>query len=216
MDRIGRAVAATLVVGLAVLVVALIVTLSHVSTRRAGTNGIQVANVLGVTPGGGTFCQPRELIPAGTGATRLSLKAVGGPGTSVGVDVTRGHATLAGGTRRAGWTGESVTVPLRAATTRDVFGSVCITLGAHARTALGGQKTAPRFAAASGNVKLAGRLRIEYLRPGRASWWAFASTVGHRIGLGRAPAGPWAALLALTFMLTAIALGSWRLVHKEP
>jgi hypothetical protein len=214
VDQTGRAIAATLAVGLAMLVVALIVTLSHASARRMGTNRMIVEKVL-IVGSNGTLCQAREIVPAGTGALRLSIKpVVAGGGPTIMAEVMRGHTAVARGTAKPGWTGEHVVVPLPTPLRSDVTGSICITLGRR-KVALGGQKTRAAVAARSGTQSLGGRLRIDYLRSTHESWWSFASTVGFHMGLGRAPGGAWAALLALTSMLVAIALGSWQLVRRD-
>jgi hypothetical protein len=216
VDQTTRVVAATLAVGLAVLAAALVVTLSHASTRRTGTNRMTVDTVLLVTKGGGTLCQPDEVVPAGTGALGLSIKpAVAHASPSVAVDLMRGRTTVAHGTRGPGWSGEQVIVPLRSRLRQDLSGSICITLGPQ-QVALGGAKTKRAFTATSGTTHLSGRLRVDYLpHAGRTSWWSTATTVARRIGLGHAPAGAWGALLILACMLTAIVLSSWQLVRRD-
>jgi len=211
----GRAIAATLAIGLVALAAGLALTLSHSAVRRTGTDGALVSTVLLVTGGNGTVCQPQELAPAGTGAIGLSLKAVGGPGPHVAVDLARGHAVAAHGVRAAGWRGEHVVVPLRRELRRDVQGSVCVTLGPHATTVLGGERTPRKLAATTGDHPLPGRLRIEYLRPRPQSWWSFAGTIVHRIGVGRGPSGPWAGLLAIAFAFIAIGLSAWQLTQRS-
>lgn len=215
MDQTGRVVAATLAVGLAAFGVALIVTLAHASERRAGSNRMIVERVL-IVGSNGTLCQPREVVPAGTGALRLSIKpVVANASPSIEAEVLRGGRTVvARGTAKPGWTGEHVDVPLRAPLRSDVAGSVCITLGRQT-VALGGEQTHADVAARSGRKSLPGRLRVDYLLPGRPSWWAFASTAADHIGVGRAPGGTWPGLLALLSMLAAIALGSWQLVRRD-
>ena len=215
VEHRGRLFAATLAAGLTLLAIGLVATLSRTDARRTGTDGTDVAEALAVTSSSGTFCQPRELVPAGTGAVRVSLKAASRRSSTVKVAVMRGGTAVARGARTSRWTGERIVVPLRSVLHEDVFGRVCITLGGHAPIALGGQATDPRFAARTGTQALAGRLRIDYLRPGRESWWSFASTVAHRMGIGRAPTGVPVALLAALLLLTSIALGVWQLAKRE-
>ena len=61
---------------------------------------------------------------------------------------------------------------------------------------------------------LSGRLRVEYLRPGAASWWSLAPEVARRMGLGRAPSGTWIALLVLVLM-ASIAAACARVILRE-
>jgi hypothetical protein len=55
---------------------------------------------------------------------------------------------------------------------------------------------------------------MEYLRPGRKSWWSLASSVAHHMGLGHAASGTWIVFLVLALMLTVVILAS-RLALRE-
>ena len=212
----GRLFAATLAIGLTLLAVGLVATLSHAAPRRTGTNGIATAEVFGSTKGGGTLCQRYEQIPAGTGAIRISLFGVGGRAPAVAVAVADGSRSVARGRRAASRLApqQLVVVPLHPVVAHDAGGRVCVTLGTGGRLGIVGQATAPKFAARSGREPLVGRLQIEYLRPGHESWWAFASTVAHRIEIGHPLAGSSAAFLIVIFTLTAIVLSSWQLARR--
>ncbi|HYV16728.1 MAG TPA: hypothetical protein VE972_11990 [Conexibacter sp.] len=214
MEDRRRVLAATLAIGLTLLALGLVVTLSQTAARRTGTDGTSVTEALAVTSSDGTFCQPRELVPAGTGAVRLSLKATTRRSSTVAVAVMRGRTTLARGARTSRWSGEQLDVPLRSTLHADVVGRICVTLGGHAPIALGGMPTGTKVAARTGRQALSGRLRIEYLRPGRESWWSLASTVAHRITIGHPLPGSPAALLAVLLTLASILVGSWQLVRR--
>src|SRR5262249_13894834 len=58
-----------------------------------------------------------------------------------------------------------------------------------------------------------GRFRIEYLRPAHGSWWARASSVAHRMGLGHAPSGTWIVFGEIALMIAITVLAS-RLVLR--
>ena len=215
MPHARRVVVITLAIGLVVLLTALVVTLSHAAVRRTGSNYIRAVQSLGVTSGGGTFCQPDELAPEDTGAVRLSLNTGRGHGATVAVALHRAGELVARGRAPAGWQGDTVTVPLRPVLTHDVHGRLCVTLGKGAPMQLLGQQAERRVAARSGGSSLRGRLRVVYLRPHPESWWAFAPTVVDRMGLGHALHGSIVAILAFLLVLAAGALGTWQLVRAS-
>ena len=207
-----RRVAVTLAVGLIVLAVGLVATLSRAAPRRTGTNDVTTDAVFGVTHGGDTLCQPHELIPAGTGAIRISLSGTGGRIPTAGVVLADGSRTIASGGNPATHGSGALVVPLHPVVRHDAQGRVCIRLGSGGRLTIRGHVTASPFAARSGRKPLPGLLRFEYLRPGRESWWSFASTVAHRMGIGHAIGGASVALLALLLVVGSIGLGAWQLV----
>ena len=71
------------------------------------------------------------------------------------------------------------------------------------------QMTAP-----NGAIRYTQGFRIEYLRAGRSSWWSLASSVAHRMGLGRAASGTWIVFLVIALMILVATLAS-RLVLRE-
>jgi len=78
-----------------------------------------------------------------------------------------------------------------------------------------GVKTGPKLAARdAAHQPVAGRMIIEYLRPGDRSWWSLAQSVARRMGLGHAGAGTWIALLATAAMATLAAVMSWLLLRE--
>jgi 4-amino-4-deoxy-L-arabinose transferase-like glycosyltransferase len=203
-------IAATLAVGLALIAIALFATLSRTAPRRTGTNDVTADAVFGVTHGSSTICQPHELIPAGTGAIRVSLAGDGGA-PAAGVVVTAGARTVARGHAPATAGAGSLTVPLQSVVRQDAEGRVCVQLGS-GRLTVRGHVTSSPFGASRGSTRLAGRLRFDYLRPGRKSGWALASTVFDRMGIAHALGGSAAPWLALLLVLGAIALGAWQLL----
>ena len=130
--------------------------------------------------------------------------------------VADGSRSVAHGRHAAGRLAarQFVVVPLHPVVARDAEGRVCVTLGTGGRLGIVGQATASKYAARSGREPLVGRLQIEYFRPGHESWWAFASTVAHRIEIGHPLAGSSAAYLIVLLTLASIVLGSWQLARR--
>ncbi len=93
---------------------------------------------------------------------------------------------------------------------------ICFKLGPSVETVqLGGSRTsAARAARGLTGQPLSGRFTIEYMSAGVSTWWSLARTVARHMGLGRAPAGSWVALLVLLAMVAAVTSGSWLLLRE--
>jgi hypothetical protein len=60
----------------------------------------------------------------------------------------------------------------------------------------------------------AGTTRFEYVRS-EESWWAIASTIAHRMGVGKAGwIGTWTVWLVILLVVAAITLAAWSLVRR--
>ena len=208
--RVSLALAA----GLVLTAVAMAVTLSGSPTTLAGTNSVPFEGEVANTNGDASACQAGETLPAGTSAIRLSLEAVIAP--SVSVQAVSDGRVVARGVRGSGWTGGTVTVPVRPVVRRAVHDvTVCFKLGPTREiVTIEGQLTNPASAARGEGAALPGRMRIEYLRAGRSSWWSLALPTARRLGLGRAWAGSLVALLLATLMGALVALCSWVLLRE--
>ena len=186
---------------------------------RTGTNDALATTALGGTVGRLDVCQDAELIPAGTGAVRVWLRTTGRSGPGLALRATNGRTTIGRGRLAAGWSGETATIPLRPVARVQQPARLCVTVGASSSVTLAGEITddpdhAGPPATASGS-QLRGRLRIEYLAPGRRSWWSQTGTIARRIGFGRAPGGGGVAFVAVLLMLAAATLGLWQVVRGE-
>jgi len=159
-------------------------------------------------------CQANEVLPRETSAIRLRVFALLGP--RVTVSVLADGKVIAHGVRGSGWTGGVVTVPVRplAATRSGVELCFALFLDGDESGELVGEKTAPALAAQSPDGPLAGRVRVEDLRPGPSSWWSLAPSVARRMGLGHAWGGSWSAVLVLCLM-AGVAVLCGRLVLGE-
>jgi hypothetical protein len=205
-------VEAALAAGLALIAAAVLLTLLHVPLTAAHTDlGAKHNLVKTVKPA--AACQAEESLPAGTTAIRLSLASALGP--RVAVKVFSGTRILTQGAVPAGWSSGSVTVPVKPLAQTVTPVKVCFALASiNGVVSMQGFSTSRAVAARSEEGVLPGRMAIEYLRPGGASWLSQAESVARRLGLGRAASGTWNALLVLTLAGAFITLSSW-LVLKE-
>src|ERR1700691_1369592 len=174
-----------LAAGLTVIATAIAVTLSRSPLALAGTNSIPLQTLSGVID----TCQGGEVLPSGTTAMRIWIRADIGP--SVSVVALSGARVVTRGGHEAGWTGEVLTIPVAPVRHAVAGARVCVRVGQTVETVdlLG----APASRGAGGEPEF--RMRIEYLRPGGNSWWSLARSVAHRMGLGRAPSGTWMAFV---------------------
>jgi hypothetical protein len=203
-----------LAVGLALIAVAVAVVLSGSPQVLAGTNGVEpAAKALTSVPGSGSGCQANETLPAHTSAIRLSLEASAGP--RVAVNVRSGNTVITHGEGTQGWLGQVVTIPVKGLDRTVRHATVCFSFtGANERVSFLGVPTPKRSAARSGGRALRGPISIEYLRPGGSTWWSLALSTARRMGLGRAWAGTWVALLVAGLMAAGVALASWLAVRE--
>jgi hypothetical protein len=209
-----RSVVIALTIGLTLIGVAVIVVPMHAPLAVAGSNSIHGENYLELEERGAlSSCQPAGTLPQGTSAIRIGVEGLYfSPATTL--KVLSGSRVLREGHHGAGGpSAPNVTVPVeRLAHTVD-GARICTTVG----PAVGPIRYygTPRHSSTpSANPLQEATLRVEYLRPGVKSWWSFASSIAHHMGLGRAPGGTWIAFLAMALML-AVIVGAARLTLEE-
>lgn len=202
-----------LLAGVALIAAALAWTLSRTPAVVARSSFAYTHKAIAATTTPAGACQQSETMPRGTSAVRLGLVAVVGPRITVKVR-TSSHV-VATGTRAAGWEGGSVTVPIHPAARRTTAVTVCFALTAlNGPVQMLGIHTHHSRAIGTGGQRLPGRLHLEYLQPGQASWWSMALATARRLGLGRAASGTWNAALVVVLAMTLIALSSWLLTRE--
>jgi hypothetical protein len=160
-------------------------------------------------------CQPNELLPRETTAIRLRTWAFFGPRVTVDV-LAHGHV-IARGERGSGWTGGVVTIPVSRLPTARSGVDLCFTLFLNGDESdeLVGEPTTRALAARGPEGSLPGRVRVEYLRPSRSSWWSLAPEVARRMGLGHAGSGTWSVVLVVALMGSVAALSALAIL-REP
>jgi hypothetical protein len=189
----------TLGVGLTVGVAALAVTFSHSPISVARAN-VAEHTLLETTPAKIAACQSDEVLPGGISALRLRAYAFTGP--RVTVQLFAGGHLIAHGERGSGWTGGAVTVPVNPLPRTTSGVTLCFTFFSNGYESgqLVGEPTSGPLAARGAGGSVGGRVMVEYLQPGRSSWWSLARTVARRMGLGHAWSGSWSVLLVLALM----------------
>jgi hypothetical protein len=93
---------------------------------------------------------------------------------------------------------------------------VCFTLGPTIEAVeIDGASPSPRESATFEDGRpVGGKMRVEYLRPGRRSWLSSASSVARRVGLGRWAPGTWIVLLVICAMAVVTVGTSWLILRE--
>jgi hypothetical protein len=207
-------VKAALAAGLGVTTIAAALTLTQAPATVARSNSVPEEGVVESTAGDVSACQVDEALPPAISAIRLSLQATVGP--RVTVEVLSGDRILTRGTRGAGWTAGAVTVPVRPPLRAAADTTICYALGPTRGPVSAFGASAPVALTLHGGdgSPSAGRMKVEYLRPGSSSWWSRILSVARRMGLGHAGSGTWLAVLAAALAMTVVALASWLVVRE--
>jgi len=210
-----RSVKIALVAAMALLGIAIGLTLLRSPANVAGTNktSFQEPETIASTRHSTSYCQAGETLPRGTLAIRISLAASIGP--SVSVSVSSGGHPITGGEQESAWTGWVVTVPVKPLAHAVYGATVCVSFHPHHETvALAGRRSPATVAAREGQRPLPGRMSIEYLRQGKRSWALLAPSIVRHMGYGRALAGTAIVFVALALLVTLAALAT-RLVVTD-
>jgi hypothetical protein len=206
-------VKAVLAAALAVVAVALVLTLAHSPLKVVRGNSATAAGLV-TSSDPSQVCQTSETLPAGTTAVRLALFSVLGP--KVSVQVLSGPRVLAEGAYPPGWSSGTVTVPVKPLARTVAPVEVCFTVASvNAAVTLRGWAAHGAAAAFSGEGPLPGRMGIEFLRPGRP-WWVSVGSIVRRLGYGHALGGLWNAALAAALAAALLALTSWLVLKELP
>jgi hypothetical protein len=207
MRSTNTLVAAVVVVGLVAILAGIAIDGSGSAPRLAGSNLLPNSQFVAAVPPHGRLCQPRESLPGDTGGLRVRIGTYRRPGPALRAQVSLNGHPLTAGTLSPGWRQGDVLIPL-ARVAKPVTGvTVCISNGGAGKIVLAGTPEPPSLAARVGARPQGGLVRIEYMRPGRESWWQLFPVILHRFGLAKSHwIGGWTLLLAGFLLLAAAAI----------
>jgi hypothetical protein len=191
-----------LIVGLAVTVAAIATVLAGAPSAVLATNSVPESGPLNVTSArSARICQGGERLPAGTRAIQVSIEDFTGP--HVNVEVYSGARIVTSGVLGAGWSGRAVPIPVPRVHRAISPVEVCLESSSIGEpiTMVGSSSSKSEEAHSASGMPVGGRLRIDYLGPGRTSWLARAGSVMGHMGLGRAWNGAWIAPFVLMLAL---------------
>jgi hypothetical protein len=206
-----------LAVGLLAIAGAAAVVLLQREPRLAGTDLVTDAGFALQLGPGQQLCQGGELVPGDTGALKLAASVEGLPGPRLGASITGPGGLLSSGALGPGWHTGALRIPLARVSATVSGATVCLQNLGSSTIALGGSAPDPGFAIELAGTQVSGRVRIEYMRPGRESWLALLPTLAHRFSLAKSDlVRHWAAGAALLLMLFAVALAVGTMAKEEP
>ena len=214
---------AVLACGALVLVLVLAHVLVHGRTQIAGTD--RVPNNVFVTDlaRGQRLCQGNEIVPAGTAALRMTIGTYGKPGPPLTISITAPGGARAGesaevdrATIAPGWRQGIVILPVPRIAESYGSATVCIR-DRGVPIALAGT-TYPNeygFTDSLDGTALTSEIRIDYLLPGKPSWFSMVGSLAYRLTLGKGsyirPLG-WIAPLLLMLVVAGVLV---RLLLRE-
>jgi hypothetical protein len=201
----------TIAICLALMLIAVGVSLARSPLVRAGTDGTPLPTEIGATSVPTTICQGEETVPDGTTAIRVSLLSLLGP--RIKLIASSGGQVLTTGQIGYGWTGAVVTIPVRRVAGTHPHTKICVSLAKRQQLVnLRGVNTKFSPAVTEGKQVLPGRMRFDYLRPDSKSWLSLILPTARRIGLNIGGGGG-IVLVPLILLLSAATLTSWLLVR---
>jgi hypothetical protein len=219
----------TLAIGTALTLVVGAIVLTHSPPRvlRASANTARFS--LGVTQTELTICQGNEILPAGVTAIRVSIVAF--IGSNLQVTAFHDGRVITEGSRSPDWSGSTATIPVKAVDQATSNVKLCVAFvpnsellqifgePAGARetaVVLKGRHLTPKVPTGVPTKPLKGRLSIDYLGPGRESWFSRALSVATHMGFGHFIGGKWVALLAALLMAATGVLAVRLTLREQP
>ena len=207
----------TLAMGIALVVLAVAVTLTRAPPRVVRAVGQEQVGrgehrKLGLTTSDIAICQAEKCCRPAIGDSHL---AAGVLRARVQVVAYSGSTVLAEGRRGADWTAIGH-VPVQPLARSSTAVKLCFAIGPNSEPVAilgalrppgsGRWPTSHRLtpaAATIAGVLLGGRVGLEYLAAGRGSWWSRTPPVAWHMGLGRAISGTWIVLFVAALMAAA-------------
>lgn len=203
-------------VGLAAIVVVFAAMLQQRDERRSGSDRTPNGAFVAALGANREACQEGELLPADTAAVQVTMGTYGRPGPPVGVVFTGPHGVLTTGGLPAGWRQGVVRIPVAHVSTPTERVRVCLRNGGPGGIAIAGTLPDPGLHMIVAGQSIEGRLRFDYMRPGRESWLQLLPTLVYRSTLGKSDlVRHWAWAGALLLMLFAVGLAVRTIVREE-
>jgi hypothetical protein len=204
-------------VGLGALVVIFAGVLLQKDERRSGTNLAPFGSFVAVLGAGQSTCQEDELMPADTSAVRATIGSYGRPGPSLQISFTGpGSRPLSSGSLRAGWRQGVVEIPIRHVSATTQGAHVCLRNVGPGSIAIAGALPDPGYHMQVAANTVEGRLRYDYMRPGRESWLELLPAIVHRSTFAKSGLlRHWAWAGALVLMLLALGVAARTVVGEE-
>jgi hypothetical protein len=148
---------------------------------------------------------------------RVTIGTYGRPGPPIQLIVTGPDGrSLTSGALPSGWHEGIVQIPVRHVSKATDLVRVCLLDEGPGSIAVAGAVPDPGYQMQVGAQTVPGRLRYDYMRPGRESWLELIPAIVHRSTLAKSGLiRHWAWLGALLLMLFAVGLAARTIVREE-
>jgi hypothetical protein len=204
-------------VALALVGVALVVTLSQRGQRLAGTSFVAQRTFPVVIPPHARACQRSTFLADDSATAQLLVGTYGRPRPTLSVVFADPDGVVVARGRVPGSLLEGIVdVPLERVVDGDHLATtVCVRNEGSNRAALAGEIASPDAAAAVDGRPTAGIAGFRYLRAASESWWSLAPLIAQRFGWGKASlVGTWT-LPLLALVVAGLWFASIRLLLRE-
>ncbi len=204
-------------VGLGAIALILAFVLLQKAQRRSGTDLTPNGSFVASLGAGEQTCQDGELLPADTSAMRATIGAYGKPGPPLHVTLTAPDGKLlSSGGLEGGWREGVVQIPIAHVSNASELVRLCVRDAGPGRIAIAGALPDPGFHMDVAGHSIEGRLRYDYMRPGKESWAELLPTIVYRSTLAKAGLiRHWAWLGAPLLMVFAIGLAARTIAREE-
>jgi hypothetical protein len=201
-------------VGVAVVVAGLVVLLSHREEHLAVTNSRVVASAVAVpVRPGEESCAPLSFLPTKVESARVYAGTYGAPGSPLELIVRANGRIATTGHVAGGYRNGPLTIPIRPPRRELVEPEVCLRNAGSRRVRFAGNVTPLNAAAAQGRG--GDRIRFDFIRPGRESWFSLSPTIADRFAMLKPTfVGPWT-MWALFGVVALLWAGAIVLVRRE-
>jgi hypothetical protein len=204
-------------VGLVAIAAILVVVLGQRGQRRSGTDMTPNGAFVAAIGAGQRTCQDSELLPGDTSAVRATISAGGKPTPALRIAFrSAGGRLLSSGKIAAGWRDGVVQIPISHVAHPRELVTVCLYNVGPSAVSIAGALPDPAYHMTVGPQTLEGRLRYDYMRPGKESWFELLPTIVYRSTLAKSDLfRHWAWIAFPLLMLVAIGLAARTIVREQ-
>jgi hypothetical protein len=212
MTRTSTALAGALLA----LVIALIVVGARQQPQIASTDRVPNYTFVTEVLAGQKLCQANEIVPADTAALRMTIGTYGKPGPPLAIAVTAPvsgspgapASRIASGGLAEGWRQGVISVPVSRVRQTHAQATVCIANRGSWPVAIAGTTPPAQYGFAdslNGQV-LFSEVRIDYMLPGRPSWFSMLGALAQRMTFGKGTYIGWMAWIAPLLLMLGLAV----------
>ncbi len=197
--------------GLLALVVAVLAVAAEQQVQLASTDRVSTEEFVTELVPGGRLCQANEIVPAGAAALRMTIGTYGKPGPPLRIAITAatvGSASksISSASIPEGWRQGVVVLPVSRVSQTYGDATVCISDAGRWPVAVAGATPPAEYGLLDyvDGKRVLSEVRIDYLLPGKPSWFSMLSRIAYRMTLGKGTYVGWMGWLAPLLLMLAL------------